>query len=255
MFLDICLEDILINLMPFLDSQNIVYLSQTGSMIYGMVHSLLSYLYKSYIQSHQFQPIIQNYFRSLSLDHEKKNRFFIYFVVTELSSIQLPKFQECLFQIYMKTLEIKSLNLYGYQIGNEGLLKLSMAIKIMKVNLHCLNLGNNNIDSHGIPYLCSYIQKNHHQLEILSLNYNRIDQKGIYDLTHCLLHPSLKMTSISISDNPINDQAAQILSDFLENPLSSSLNFLCLCRTEITCYGKISVSKSWGVRKPIGLFI
>jgi len=255
MFVDLGINDIFIHIIPYVDSKSLVHWSQTGSCIYWILHSLLPHHSLMYLESHDYSPDIRDHMMSLIANPDK--RFFHYFVMGELAMVSYQsKFQDSLYQIYIQARNLKHLNLYGFLIGNDGLKRILNALTIMKVNLECLNLGNNDLNSEGMAFLCAYLPNHFQRLQILSLNNNQIDQNGIHELTQCLLeNPPFTITAISISDNPLNDKAAQILSDFLDHPLSSSLTFLCLCRTDMTCVGKISVLKSWGLRKPIGLFI
>ena len=184
-----------------------------------------------------------------------------------------------LYSLYLRSdTPLPYLNLYNAGISDRHLVQIMRALRIRQVMFPqvctldppsiCINLGSNRLSllylhrdiialspsssfsspRHPFPLLLSKIVS-------ISLNQNCIGNEGLGILIRwiSLFFPSL--ISLSLSENPIDDDGAQThLCPFLS--VSSTLSFLCLCRTLLSSLGKHRIQEAWRTsnRTALGLF-
>ena len=117
----------------------------------------------------------------------------------------------------LKNSQLSSLNLGGNNIGDEGVKQLSNGLK--NSQLSSLNLEENNIDGEGVKQLSNILKNS--QLSSLNLFGNNIDGEGVKQLSNILKNSQL--SSLNLGGNNIGDEGVKQLSNGLKNSQLSSL--------------------------------
>ena len=110
-------------------------------------------------------------------------------------------------------------------------------------NLRSLNLGGNGITDEGLTYLTTALIKKNCKLKSLGLDSNGITDKGVKDLTEALINTNCNLSSLNLAGNDLTDEAVEHLTTALKNP-GCNLRSLGLECDEITDEGVKHLTKA-----------
>ena len=133
--------------------------------------------------------------------------------------------------------ELESLDISGNNITDEGVKRLSTALKHTNCKLNSLDLSRNNITDKGVKHLSTALKHTNCKLNSLDLWLNNITDESVKHLSTALTHTNCKLNSLDLDNNNITDDGVNHLSTALTHT-NCKLNTLYLRNNEITQEGE-----------------
>jgi len=140
--------------------------------------------------------------------------------------------------------KLRSLNLRGNNLTDEGVEQLSNALVNGNCKLNSLNLMSNNLTDEGVKQLSNaLVNSNCTELSSLNLKRNNLTDECVKQLSNALVNSNCKLRSLNLTGNKLTDEGAKQLSNALVNS-NCKLNSLNLGGNNLTDEGVKQLSNA-----------